>query len=223
MAGDSRQTAGSSPRMRGTQSHCRPCMMRTGIIPAYAGNTRSAYCNAFSFRDHPRVCGEHQHVRYILAVRLGSSPRMRGTLQTLSSCARLTGIIPAYAGNTGWEFGHVEDIGDHPRVCGEHIRAPSDGGSGGGSSPRMRGTRKIRRFRHLERRIIPAYAGNTKTPRHHMRGYRDHPRVCGEHLELLVKSCDKLGSSPRMRGTPGRMVRSGKDHGIIPAYAGNTP
>ena len=34
------QYLGSSPRMRGTQSHCRPCMRHIGIIPAYAGNTR---------------------------------------------------------------------------------------------------------------------------------------------------------------------------------------
>ena len=30
---------GSSPRMRGTRSRCRPCTPSTGIIPAHAGNT----------------------------------------------------------------------------------------------------------------------------------------------------------------------------------------
>jgi len=32
---------GSSPRMRGTQERQRPRRERRGIIPAYAGNTRS--------------------------------------------------------------------------------------------------------------------------------------------------------------------------------------
>ena len=50
---------GSSPRMRGTllpRHHPGRC---AGIIPAYAGNTRTSHQTSPSARDHPRVCGEH--------------------------------------------------------------------------------------------------------------------------------------------------------------------
>ena len=33
---------------------------------------------------------------------------------------------------------------------------------------------------------------------------RDHPRVCGEHIEIIDPSDVNAGSSPRMRGTPSR-------------------
>ena len=51
---------GSSPRMRGT--HLSQVVWRDseGIIPAYAGTTRSSNFSVRSPRDHPRVCGEHQ-------------------------------------------------------------------------------------------------------------------------------------------------------------------
>ena len=72
-----------------------------------------------------------------------------------------------------------------------------------GSSPRMRGThrRKVDLFEVAG--IIPAYAGNTSKSRCRLLAVRDHPRVCGEHMDA--------------RGYlfPGRW--------IIPAYAGNTP
>ena len=52
-------TQGSSPRMRGTPVLYESRTLRSGIIPAYAGNTN--FRNAFTLpeRDHPRVCGEH--------------------------------------------------------------------------------------------------------------------------------------------------------------------
>ena len=70
--------------------------------------------------DHPRVCGEHfQHYDVPLEPE-GSSPRMRGTLNSYDVAKSHHGIIPAYAGNT-WRFRVLaQSLGDHPRVCGEH-------------------------------------------------------------------------------------------------------
>ena len=71
--------AGSSPRMRGTQTIRFLWCHRGRIIPAYAGNTSLVTQPPFSFRDHPRVCGEHgRRVGGQDGFR-GSSPRMRGT------------------------------------------------------------------------------------------------------------------------------------------------
>ena len=70
--------------------------------------------------------------------------------------------------------------------------------------------------------IIPAYAGNTRL-RPLIRVFPwDHPRVCGEHVRGPSHLGHVVGSSPRMRGTPGADGDAPLEHGIIPAYAGNT-
>ena len=49
--------------------------------------------------------------------------------------------------------------------------------------------------------IIPAYAGNTAFWAGVKGKYRDHPRVCGEHIFNAPARIELPGSSPRMRGT----------------------
>ena len=172
---------GSSPRMRGTHvSPFREFAFR-GIIPAYAGNTPVPCFVDLRFRDHPRVCGEHAvHVPKTV-FRLGSSPRMRGTLNMLCELWRDGGIIPAYAGNTWCVDSQFSWRPDHPRVCGEHMPTGWNDDSALGSSPRMRGTRFIPLGFRSGRGIIPAYAGNTARNAYPFGTTRDHPRVCGEH------------------------------------------
>ena len=113
-------------------------------------------------------------------------------------------------------------IWDHPRVCGEHREHGSRWQQSGGSSPRMRGTPAQRRGRTGARRIIPAYAGNTRGRILFDLSGGDHPRVCGEHIEYKVEGASSQGSSPRMRGTQTADNNKAKLDGIIPAYAGNT-
>ena len=93
--------------------------------------------------------------------------------------------------------------GDHPRIRGEHLHV----------SPPC----------SVDARIIPAYAGSTRTPSHsgcnhsgsspHTRGARagmgcsrlatgDHPRIRGEHASAGMVELNNIG--------------------IIPAYAGST-
>ena len=86
---------------------------------------------------------------------------MRGTQPPAIELVLLLGIIPAYAGNTGVEsFGQIQ-IGDHPRVCGEHIVQLFAQLVQVGSSPRMRGTLAGYAHHFHAGGIIPAYAGNT--------------------------------------------------------------
>ena len=112
---------GSSPRMRGTLrravGHCK----RHGIIPAYAGNTGSGCGGSPPPGDHPRVCGEHHTSLSLRIISGGSSPRMRGTHVYVCASSSMSGIIPAYAGNTRASAPMVCAPWDHPRVCGEHI------------------------------------------------------------------------------------------------------
>ena len=51
-----------------------------GIIPAYAGNTKTVKPLPVALRDHPRIRGEHTSAN-----------------ESMDKSAR---IIPAYAGNT---------------------------------------------------------------------------------------------------------------------------
>ena len=72
----------------------------------------------------------------------------------------------------------------------------------------------------LATRITPAYAGKSTRNIQICCRVRDHPRVCGEKLEVWPYLYVVLGSPPRMRGK----VPSGRSctpkPGITPAYAG---
>ena len=86
----------------------------------------------------------------------------------------------------------------------------------------MRGTRTVRCSRARTLGIIPAYAGNTAEMVVHLFQRGDHPRVCGEHPRPIGRMPRCAGSSPRMRGTLEVFLFKYREHGIIPAYAGNT-
>jgi len=74
----------------------------------------------------------------------------------------------------------------------------------------------------VDRRFIPAWAGNTRAiPRARWVG-SVHPRVGGEHAEVSKVRGKVTGSSPRGRGTPYTGVGAGLDARFIPAWAGNT-
>ena len=132
------------------------------------------------------------------------------------------GIIPAYAGNTFKAYPNRRATRDHPRVCGEHAAAFGTKEINPGSSPRMRGTPNYDHIPYAQHGIIPAYAGNTGLVHVRHSGNGDHPRVCGEHCGVCGAYFSCLGSSPRMRGTPGVDGQWRVAPGIIPAYAGNT-
>ena len=70
--------------------------------------------------------------------------------------------------------------------------------------------------------IIPACAGSTKRFSSTEMPFRDHPRMCGEHLILVSIRSSVPGSSPHVRGAQlfgGKQVGG---TGIIPACAGST-
>ena len=147
---------------------------------------------------------------------------MRGTHADIFDVGFKHGIIPAYAGNTRYETCCTAEIGDHPRVCGEHSRLRFAPWCGLGSSPRMRGTLGPTISHCRTSGIIPAYAGNTQTGLARNWWCGDHPRVCGEHGMKCLKPRTPPGSSPRMRGTHFTVTLAAPAPGIIPAYAGNT-
>ena len=117
-------SCGSSPRVRGTApgSHTSRMARRVRFIPACAGNRSRIF----------KVINRH--------IRVGSSPRVRGTVAIWKHIATSEAV--------------------HPRVCGEQWLPINDMYAGFGSSPRVRGT-VVRCASHDRlRRFIPACAGN---------------------------------------------------------------
>ena len=222
----SRFSLGSSPRVRGTLESLGVAASHGGIIPACAGNTPALRTRHTMTRDHPRVCGEHEHATGVVSWFEGSSPRVRGTRHLRGHRAPVAGIIPACAGNTPVRLSPAGSPWDHPRVCGEHASHGKEKGMDWGSSPRVRGTPLVPGIAGNRRGIIPACAGNTPgccSPPGHS---RDHPRVCGEHPPLSILSTEPLGSSPRVRGTRACetwSARSGRDHPRVCGEHGSMP
>ena len=152
---------GSSPHVRGALLQRQRHRIRAGIIPACAGSTWSMAIGTAWDGDHPRMCGEHRISVNTVSSSAGSSPHVRGALRETRQKLQYSGIIPACAGSTFDMIEILRQIGDHPRMCGEHVRRQS--------------------VRQLLTGIIPACAGSTQTHRLHDQPRRDHPRMCGEH------------------------------------------
>ena len=213
---------GSSPRGRGTRRRLHGFAPPKRVIPAWAGNTVRPKARDAMLPGHPRVGGEHSGRITSLRAASGSSPRGRGTrLDQIDDPDGLR-VIPAWAGNTTRTRRPPTSTAGHPRVGGEHDSMSHGAVSKNGSSPRGRGTllRAVRRRRR--RRVIPAWAGNTVADLHSSILSSGHPRVGGEHNELLSGTDPFDGSSPRGRGTLKMAHRNEKRERVIPAWAGNT-
>ncbi len=215
-------SVGSSPHARGTLRGLSLPHGSTGIIPACAGNTPIRCSGRLLSGDHPRMRGEHCFVAMSAPCLLGSSPHARGTLFCGHSICSFVGIIPACAGNTVPVWLGVELVQDHPRMRGEHVLLPLSMIVVMGSSPHARGTQKQHHHQQSRRGIIPACAGNTPSGERCTRRCQDHPRMRGEHVNVLVVALVLVGSSPHARGTPDDLLRPVCAQGIIPACAGNT-
>ena len=111
---------------------------------------------------------------------------------------------------------------DHPRVGGEHNRERTARAEDRGSSPRGRGTQPTDGPAVTAARIIPAWAGNTRSSCCAWSIRTDHPRVGGEHEVSWRPRLRYAGSSPRGRGTHTRCIPGKVQPRIIPAWAGNT-
>ena len=213
---------GSSPLSRGIPVRVTAVPSGRGIIPALAGNTTANREGDVRYTDHPRSRGEYSEKTRRLCAKCGSSPLSRGILPVLPHPVRFARIIPALAGNTSITKFRIPSSRDHPRSRGEYVTTGAAEESGIGSSPLSRGILHHAARDVRVRRIIPALAGNTCSPRRKTHPPGDHPRSRGEYLEAYGLTVWQLGSSPLSRGIRnGKMDGSGLG-GIIPALAGNT-
>ena len=134
------QVAGSPPRVRGTVLRRNPGNPDQGITPACAGNSGRRPGPGRHYLDHPRVCGEQAFGSVDISPRLGSPPRVRGTVTFEEAATMPLGITPACAGNSLAYTQSLCPLRDHPRVCGEQTDEKFTGTVWEGSPPRVRGT-----------------------------------------------------------------------------------
>ena len=131
-------------------------------------------------------------------------------------------ITPAYAGNTTVWLLTMRPETDHPRLRGEHSYKRRFCCAQRGSPPLTRGTPVKVIFPATTTRITPAYAGNTHIHLPIDVGYKDHPRLRGEHATFGTRHDLQMGSPPLTRGTLIILNVSLHNPRITPAYAGNT-
>ena len=152
---------GSSPLSRGIRGVVHRNRSARWIIPALAGNTRTK-CGALArHQDHPRSRGEYAGPAATIRAGTGSSPLSRGIQGGRDARRRVTGIIPALAGNTPTRTTYVPRWWDHPRSRGEYVGRGLGRKAPNGSSPLSRGIRISGGVRFPMVWIIPALAGNT--------------------------------------------------------------
>ena len=146
---------------------------------------------------------------------VGSSPRGRGTPHLDLDALPDHRFIPARAGNTP----HINDLAIkvpvHPRAGGEHSAPTCTRLYFVGSSPRGRGTRRVRPARHHAQRFIPARAGNTSCPRKRLQSASVHPRAGGEHGVATSLYGFTVRFIPARAGNTGL---SALGHGRVPVH-----
>ena len=153
----------------------------------------------------------------------GSSPHARGTRISGLVFQVVSGFIPACAGNTACPALVPWRAPVHPRMRGEHARPFAGFSVRAGSSPHARGTHQIVCRCTLDKRFIPACAGNTHRCDPAASGTSVHPRMRGEHSTTNATTTVMLGSSPHARGTHTGSWLHRRNGRFIPACAGNTP
>ena len=158
---------------------------KSGITPADAGKTKSHSASSSIATDHPRGCGENFNLIGKLNPKHGSPPRMRGKQERAVGIVQQSRITPADAGKTAARSWQTHQSWDHPRGCGENMRSFGVASVVKGSPPRMRGKRLLTRSSRQYSGITPADAGKTKTNQRTAKHDEDHPRGCGENLNIF--------------------------------------
>ena len=153
---------GLSPRVRGNHTDGRNRIrIGRGSIPACAGEPGSINSRSARERVYPRVCGgTGDRVLYGDQGQIGVYPRVCGGT-SIARCAfsRVSGSIPACAGEP---LSHPErrpETWVYPRVCGGTAAGFSYASPSTGLSPRVRGNHAKWSSHHALVGSIPACAG----------------------------------------------------------------
>ena len=166
------------------------------------------------------MCGEKGAWTQITSGSTGSPPHMRGKEKREVDENQPCGITPAHAGKRTGSLTAPQQIGDHPRTCGEKGCRSGQSLHVGGSPPHMRGKDAMMIASASPIGITPAHAGKSCPFLRRTSPRRDHPRTCGEKHCACRGSAGAVGSPPHMRGKVCFMLFSRPSTRITPAHAG---
>ena len=178
---------GSPPHLRGKLSLHQHPQHYIAITPAPAGKTVNSGGGSVHGGDHPRTCGENFSREIYETYGEGSPPHLRGKPIAADPEIYQYGITPAPAGKT-------------QKLC-YYAQAWH------GSPPHLRGKPYSYSAKQASGRITPAPAGKTNMTVPILRPSGDHPRTCGENLEIEISSQFGRGSPPHLRGKPSSLTK----------------
>ncbi len=154
-------------------------------------------------------------------MRSGTPPRVRGAGRRRRRRHLGGGNTPACAGSScAWQIG-PDGWREHPRVCGEQPAATTPRAVAGGTPPRVRGAAVSPGSPAAAPGNTPACAGSRAWPEGCATPRREHPRVCGEQLLVLVVATSVAGTPSRVRGAGGARRPRAAGGGNTPACAGS--
>ena len=234
---------GLSPRLRGNQTRVGGQPMRPRSIPAPAGEPPAKRMSWSVDSVYPRACGGTLRSGGGARRSRGLSPRLRGNQLLPVRYGVGQRSIPAPAGNLPWIAGMALPPGSIPAPAGEPRRIGrrwlvswvyprACGGTGlpgagvaqqHGLSPRLRGNHAVVLRAALDRRSIPAPAGEPSRVCICRGLDLVYPRACGGTPVFRVMSAISSGLSPRLRGNRHGSLRRRAGLGSIPAPAGEPP
>ena len=236
---------GLSPRVRGTLWERWDSNPRRRSIPACTGNPPTCGSSTTRTRVYPRVYGEPLSRTRAECLRLGLSPRVRGTHVPDVGAVACLGSIPACTGNPSSRAASETRPWVYPRVYGEPEVVDQTPAQEEGLSPRVRGTLEPRPGEAAGEGSIPACTGNPRPPARAARlsqpsgrsipactgnprwrfladtNSQVYPRVYGEPPSRTGYRTTSGGLSPRVRGTRRGGGGGGVQEGSIPACTGN--
>ena len=211
---------GLSPRVRGNP---HLLMIRNGSlrsIPACAGEPAPLRTPRGAAAVYPRVCGGTTDALVLTPGGSGLSPRVRGNPRQPAFRFASPGSIPACAGEPMVRRPALAGQWVYPRVCGGTRWESPDIPPPQGLSPRVRGNPVRGVAQDMQRRSIPACAGEPAAAPVIATNWPVYPRVCGGTNVYARSSMCNEGLSPRVRGNHGVTIRITASERSIPACAG---
>ena len=137
---------------------------------------------SFAIPVHPHACGEYEAILSAMRSNEGSSPRVWGIPQRLSSSFPRPRFIPTRVGNTLIPLRSRSAFPVHPHACGEYVGPVGTVNVTPGSSPRVWGIRVAVGIGGFALRFIPTRVGNTGRARPRRYTLAVHPHACGEYV-----------------------------------------
>ena len=213
---------GTSPPIRGIPGRAGYAGFAGRNIPAHTGNSKYEGGHQAGATEHPRPYGEFRHMGVAVANDFGTSPPIRGIPFLRRGLLSIARNIPAHTGNSSLCNLKGQNGAEHPRPYGEFMQGNTDTSTGHGTSPPIRGIRRVLTSINATDRNIPAHTGNSANWSSRFVTASEHPRPYGEFSPRQRRRERQRGTSPPIRGILSGCAYCRRDWRNIPAHTGNS-